>query len=89
MSSLHEILGDGLEILRQRGTGGALVQRVLAPGLDPSLFTPPGATGAEAESRAAEARDAFAALAAYLEELLTGAGVLAHEYVCFVARRRA
>jgi|GEM_PF-386592 len=91
---LGEILGPSLELVMERPTGGALLQRVLAPGLEAELFAAGGGDGeargdgeAEAE-RGRQARDAFAALAAYLEELLTEAGTLADEYACFIARRR-
>lgn len=96
--SLAEILGPSLELVVERPTGGALLQRVLAPGLDPALFTADGGGGGieggegpgveEGTGRSRPARDAFAALAAYLEELLGEAGTLSDEYACFIARRR-
>lgn len=70
--SLDEILGPRAEILIERPTGGALLQRVLAPAWD----------------LASETAETLASLTGFLEELLTEAGVMKSEYACFIARRR-
>ena len=87
---LAELLGPELEVVVHRPTGGALLQRVLGTALDPAAGALDAAAG-EGDAASADAREAdlaFVALAAYLEERLTRAGVVGDEYACFVARRR-
>lgn len=83
-SGLEALLGAAVEIVVERPTGGALLQRVLPAAAD--LWEELSGAGADPGER--DAALAFAALAAYAEERLTEAGVVDPEYACFVARRR-
>jgi SAM-dependent methyltransferase len=81
---LGTLLGPAAEILVERPTGGALLQRVLPAAAD--LWQELSGDGADPGER--DAALAFAALAALTEERLTDAGAVDAEYACFVARRR-
>ncbi len=80
---LADLLGADAEVFVERPTGGALLQRLLATA-EPELAA--GAVAGTVDD--ADAGLAFAALAAWLEELLGDAGAVDSEYSCFVARKR-